>query len=58
MKDSVTEKFGHLLKSLTNEQIDKLLSTLLREMRRRDVDQLKRDVVTHSKSLRQTRPIN
>ena len=51
MNPTEIQEYGEFLKTLTAEQIDKLLSTLLKEMRRRDSDRVKGDVVANSKAL-------
>ena len=40
------------LKSLGHDELDQALNDILAEMRRRESDQMKRDVLTHSQSLR------
>jgi hypothetical protein len=40
------------LKTLTEEQLDQALNEVLAEMRKRESDQIKKDVLTHSQSLR------
>jgi hypothetical protein len=55
MKQSDTEKYTLFLKKLSTEQIDKLLATLLRELRRRDSDHVSGDVVANTKALRRLR---
>jgi len=55
MKSSDTDKYALFLKQLSTEQIDKLLATLLKELRRRDTDRVSGDVVTYSKTLRKLR---
>ena len=51
MKHSDTQKYGHYLKQLTTQEIEKLLACVLHEMRRRDSDRLKGDVMHTSKLL-------
>jgi hypothetical protein len=51
MKYNETQKYGTYLRKLSTEEIDKLLSSLLQEMRRRDSDHVKGDVVANSKAL-------
>jgi len=46
------------LKSLDQEQLDQVLSEVLTEVRSRDSEQMKRDVLTHSQKLRLQRPID
>jgi len=43
--------FGLSLKAFSTEQLEELLSSLLLEMRRRDSDRVKGDVLTSSKEL-------
>lgn len=40
------------LKSLDKQQLDQLLHEVLVELRGREIEQMKKDVLTHSKSLR------
>jgi hypothetical protein len=40
------------LKSLNEEQLDQALNEVLTEMRKREADQMKKDILTHSQSLR------
>jgi hypothetical protein len=52
---STEQKSGKLLgylKSLDPEQLDHALNEVLAEMRRRESDQIRKDVLTHSQSLR------
>ena len=56
MKQSETQKYGTYLKKLSIEEIEKLLSCVLQEMRRRDSERVKGDVVANSKALRKMRP--
>ena len=51
MKQSETQKYGLFLKRLNNEEIEKLLATVLKELRRRDSDHIKSDVMAKSKAL-------
>ncbi len=46
------------LKSLDQEQLDQVLSEVLTEVRSRESEQMKRDVLTHSQKLRLQRPID
>jgi len=43
------------LRKLSTEEIDKLLSSLLQEMRRRDSDRFTGDVLARSQALRKMR---
>jgi len=58
MKHNDTVEYRRFLKSLSADQIDKLQSNLLKEMRRRDSDHIKGDVVANSQSLRMLRATN
>ena len=58
MKDSETQKYGLFLRKMTSEDLEKLLSTVLKEMRRRDSDQVKGDVVARTKALWSARSID
>jgi hypothetical protein len=40
------------LKSLDHDQLDQALNDILGEIRRRECEQMKRDVLTHSQALR------
>jgi hypothetical protein len=55
MKQSETQKYGTYLKKLSTEEIEKLLSCVLQEMRRRDSDRVTGDVLANSKALRKMR---
>ncbi|MCE0521644.1 MAG: hypothetical protein LV480_01890 [Methylacidiphilales bacterium] len=46
------------LKSLDEEQLDQALNEVLAEMRRRESEQMKQDVLTHSQTLRLRRPLS
>ena len=52
MKQNDTQEYRDFLKNLSTEEIDKLQSNLLKEMRRRDSDHVKGDVLANSKALR------
>jgi len=56
MKYNETQKYGTYLRKLSTEEIDKLLSSLLQEMRRRDSEHVKGDVLANSKALYKLRP--
>jgi hypothetical protein len=56
MMPSVNQKYGTYLKGLSNEEIEKLLSSVLQEMRRRDSERVTGDVVANSRALRRMRP--
>lgn len=51
MKPGEAEEPRISLKNLSSEELEKLLSTLLRELRRRDSDQIKGDFMAVSKAL-------
>ena len=50
MKHTELQKYGAYLRMLSLEEIEKLLACVLHEMRRRDVEHLKRDVLNHGKA--------
>jgi len=50
MKHTGPQKYGTYLRMLSLEEIEKLLACVLHEMRRRDVEHLKRDVLNHGKA--------
>ena len=45
-------KLQAYLKSLDHDQLDQALNEILGEIRRRESEQMKRDVLTHSQALR------
>ncbi len=45
-------KLGAYLKSLDKEKLNQVLDEVLTECRRRDSEQIKKDILTHSQSLR------
>ena len=55
MKYNETQKYGTYLRKLSTEEIDKLLSSLLNEMRRRDSERVTGDVLARSQALRKMR---
>jgi len=55
MKYNETQKYGTYLRKLSTEEIEKLLSSLLNEMRRRDSDRVTGDVLARSQALRKMR---
>ncbi len=55
MKQSEAQRLGPNLKRLSNDEIDGLLSSILQEMRRRDSEHVRGDVVASSKALRRLR---
>ncbi len=56
MNQTGAQKYGPYLKKLSTDEIEKLLSSVLQEMRRRDSEQVKGDVVANSRALRSKRP--
>ncbi len=50
-----TARLQGYLKSLDEEQLDEVLSEVLEEIRSRESEQMKKDVLTHSQKLRLTR---
>ena len=56
MKYTDNQKYGTYLRKLTTDEIDRLLSSLLQEMRRRDSERVKGDVLANSKALHKLRP--
>jgi hypothetical protein len=51
MNSTDTQEYGEFLRTLTAEQIDRLLSNILKELRRRDSDRVKGDVLANTKAL-------
>lgn len=51
MKNHETEKYGFSLKDLDTKELDDLMASVLREMRRRDSHHLKNDVITGTHKL-------
>ncbi len=49
---------GPFLRTLSKYQLDDLLDAVLNELRSRDSDELKQDVLTRSQSLRLRKPFN
>ena len=45
------------LRQLNEVQLDRVLDEVLTECRRRDADKMKKDILTHSQSLRLKNPI-
>jgi uncharacterized small protein (DUF1192 family) len=50
MKQNEPQKYGVYLRMLSIEEIEKLLACVLQEMRRRDAEHLKGDVLNNSKA--------
>ncbi len=50
-----TARLQGYLKSLDEQQLDEVLSEVLEEIRNREAEQMKKDVLTHSQKLRLTR---
>jgi hypothetical protein len=55
MKPNETQKVGFSLKQLETVDLDKLMADVLREMRRRDSDHVKGDVIDGTRTLRKLR---
>jgi len=53
-----TQKCGFTLKNLNTQQLDRLMSRVMHEMRRRDSDHVKGDIVNNSQALRKLRSTN
>jgi hypothetical protein len=52
------EEKAHLvgyLKTLNSDELDQVLNEVLHEMRSRETEEMKKDVLTHSQKLRLTR---
>ena len=56
MKYNDNQKYGTYLRKLSTEEIERLLSSLLQEMRRRDSERVTGDVLANSKALHKLRP--
>jgi hypothetical protein len=54
MHDDI-EKYGFSLKTMDTVELDKLMSRVMHEMRRRDSDHVRGDVVSSSQALRKLR---
>ncbi len=46
------------LKQLDEDQLNRILDEVLTECRRREADKLKKDILTHSQSLRLKKPLS
>jgi hypothetical protein len=55
MKDNETQKYGFSLKQLDTKALDKLMASVMHEMRRRDSDHVMGDVITGTHALRKLR---
>ena len=55
MKYNETQNYGIYLRKLTTEEIERLLSSVLHEMRRRDSDRVTGDVLARSQAIRKMR---
>ena len=55
MKPHDTQELGHSLKKMTDKDLDRLLAHVLQEMRRRDSDHVKGDVINGTQQLRRLR---
>jgi hypothetical protein len=58
MKQTETQKYALFLKKLNSEELEKLLSNVLKEMRRRDSEKVGNDVVARTKALWSARSID
>ena len=58
MKHSETQKYSLFLKRLTSDELEKLLSNVLKELRKRDIDKVGNDVVARTKALWSARSID
>ncbi len=56
MKNNETQKYGFSLKNLNTTELDDLMASVLREMRRRDSHALKSDVINSTHKLGKLRP--
>ncbi len=50
--ESETARLQGYLKTLDEEELDAVLNQVLEEIRRREVEQMKKDVLSHSQKLR------
>jgi hypothetical protein len=55
MKDNETQKYGIALRQFATMDLDKLMASVLHEMRRRDSDHVKGDVIDGTQTLRKLR---
>jgi hypothetical protein len=55
MKENDTHEYGAFLQSQSTQRLEGLLSKLLREMRNRDSELMKKDAITTSQNLRSLR---
>ena len=55
MKPHETQKYGQSLKQMDDKELDRLLASVLQEMRRRDSEHMSNDVITGTHSLRKLR---
>jgi hypothetical protein len=55
MKHNETQKYTIALKQFKTMALDKLMASVMREMRRRDSDHVKGDVIDGTKTLRMLR---
>lgn len=51
MKNDETQKFGFSLRSLETTELDNLMASVMREMRRRDSEHVKGDVISGTHKL-------
>jgi len=52
MSEASEQRFELVVKKLSDEQLEQLLATVTRELRKRDTLMLKQEIVTKSQSLR------
>jgi hypothetical protein len=55
MKNNETQKYGFSLEKLETGELDDLMASILSEMRRRDSDHVKGDVINGTDTLRRLR---
>lgn len=55
MKQNDTQMYGISLKELDTKSLDKLMSNVLREMRNRDSNHVKKDVIESTQTLSKLR---
>jgi hypothetical protein len=51
MKNNETQKYGFSLRRLDNEELDDLMASVMREMRRRDSEHVKGDIINGTHKL-------
>ena len=55
--DMTPPPLGPYLEKLNEEQLHRILNEVLTECRKREADKIKKDILTHSQSLRLKNPI-